>query len=80
MSEDISINIKTRLEDQNVIIRQSPDNYRWTEVLVLYTDPGHFDSGSLEYRNPRTLLVFETKELNKIIKAFDVYNEAVNNI
>jgi len=70
---DISVSIAAKLEDQNIFIRQSPDNHEWTEILVQDTNVGHFDAD----RRPRHFATFETKELHKVIKALLIYSDAV---
>jgi hypothetical protein len=71
--KNISVQIAAKLEEQDIIIQQSPDNEYWTEILIKDTCTSHLDAN----RIPRNFTTFETKELYKIIKALSVYHDAI---
>jgi hypothetical protein len=68
-----TVQVNVKLDDFYVTFRQSPDNYKYTEML--YTDicPGHFDSD----RRPRTFMEFEHHELDNIINALTAYRDTI---
>ena len=75
-NEDISVIINVKLEEFLITFRQSPDNYKWTEMLTTDINPGHFDAD----RRPKSFMTFENHELDSIIKALTAYKDTINAI
>jgi len=73
MNENTSVQINVALEDWFFVIRQSPDNFKWTEILVKDICPSHFDSS----RDFKSFVTFENDELDNLIKALTAYRDTI---
>jgi len=72
-NEDISVIINVKLEDFLVTFRQSPDNYKWTEMLTTDICTSHLTAE----RRPKSFMTFENHEIDFIIKALTAYRDTI---
>lgn len=73
-NKNTSVQVNVKLDDFFVTVRQSPDNYDYTEIMTTDICPSHFDAD----RRPKSFMSFENHELDSIINALTAYRNTVN--